>query len=123
MSDLDVPTGAQSVTHGTDLFVARLLNDPHLGWAFEGVDYDRVLHHARAFVIAALGGPDLYMGRGLRSVHQRFQLNNTHFDAAVIHLVDSMREAGIAEGVVAELPQRIEPLRSQIVSPSASQSR
>jgi hemoglobin len=116
MSDLDISSGADSVSHGVDLFVKALLDDPLLGWTFEGVDYPQMRRHARAFVVAALGGPDLYIGRGLRAVHERFKLNNTHYDAAVIHLVDSMREAGISEGVLAELPERIEPLRSQIVS-------
>ena len=116
MSDLEVQSGADSVSHGVDLFMQRMLDDPLLGWTFEGVDYAQVQRHARAFVVAALGGPDLYIGRGLRAAHERFKLNNSHYDAAVTHLVDAMREAGLSEGVLAELPQRIEPLRNQIIS-------
>src|SRR3978361_2263660 len=101
MSALVVPAGADSVSHGVDLFMQRMVDDPLLGWTFEGVDYAQVQRHARAFVLAALGGPDLYIGRGLRAAHERFKLNNTQYDAAVIHLVDAMREAGISEGVVA----------------------
>jgi hemoglobin len=93
-----------------------MLDDPLLGWTFEGVDQEQLHRHALAFVVAALGGPDLYSGRGLHDVHRRFDLTDKHFDTAVVHLIDSLREAGISEGVLAELAIRLEPLRKQIVS-------
>jgi len=49
-------------------------------------------------------------------VHASFELTNKHFDTAVVHLIESLREAGISEGVLAELAIRLEPLRRQIVS-------
>jgi hemoglobin len=116
MSDSDAASSAESVSNGVSLFLARMLDDPLLGWTFEGVDQALLYRHALAFVIAALGGPDLYLGRELRSVHLRFELTDKHFDTAVVHLIESLREAGISEGVLAELAIRLEPLRKQIVS-------
>ena len=98
------------------LFLKRMLADPTLGWAFEGVNDCVLQRHARAFVFAALGGPDLYIGRDLRMVHERLKLTNAHFDDAVAHLVDSLREVGIADGVLAQLATRLEPLRVLIVA-------
>jgi hemoglobin len=120
MSDTD-PTasasaGADAVSRGVALFLQRMLDDPLLGWTFEGVDQDQLQRHALAFVVAALGGPDLYIGRDLRNVHQKFKLGNRHFDAAVQHLIDSLRDAGISDGVLSELAIRLEPLRGQIVT-------
>jgi hemoglobin len=112
----ELPADAASVTRGVRLFVQRMTNDPLLAWTFEGVDEEGLHRHALAFVVAALGGPDLYVGRELRTVHERFALGNEHFDAAVEHLVGSLREAGISEGVLDDLAIRLEPLRSQIVS-------
>jgi hemoglobin len=93
-----------------------MLADPTLSWTFAGVDRDLVQRHALAFVIAALGGPDLYVGRNLRRVHERFDLSNANFDRAVDHLSASMRDAGISKGVIADLAIRLEPLRQQIVT-------
>jgi hemoglobin len=116
MSEPDVSPDAESVDRGVAIFLRRMLDDPLLSWAFEGVDRPSLQRHALAFVVAALGGPDLYLGRDLRTVHQRYKLGNEHFDAAVVHLVDSLRDAGISDGVLGELAIRLEPLRSLIVS-------
>jgi hemoglobin len=116
MSDIGVPSSAESVSRGVGIFLKRMLDDPLLGWTFDGVDQEQLHRHAVAFVVAALGGPDPYIGRDLRQVHQRFDLTDKHFDAAVVHLSLSLREAGISEGVLAELAIRLEPLRNRIVS-------
>jgi hemoglobin len=116
MSDTDVTSSAESVSRGVQAFLESMLADPLLAWTFEGVDQDQLYRHALAFVVAALGGPDLYLGRDLHQVHERFKLTNKHFDVAVIHLTDSLRDAGISEGVLAELAIRLEPLRRQIVA-------
>jgi hemoglobin len=116
MSETVVTADAESVSRGVGLFLSRMLEDPLVSWTFVGVDHERLQQHAFAFVIAALGGPDLYLGRDLRLVHKRFKLTNKHYDAAVEHLVRSLRDAGISDGVLAELAIRLEPLRGQIVT-------
>ena len=116
MSEINDPADAGSVERSVSLFLRRMQDDPALSWTFDGVNRTLVQRHAVAFVIAALGGPDLYPGRDLRAVHERFNLNNDHFDAAVVHLIYSLRDAGIADGVLAELAIRLEPLRGLIVA-------
>jgi hemoglobin len=116
MSDGGVTSSAESVSRGVGLFLTRMLEDPLMSWTFEGVDQDHLYRHALAFVVAALGGPDQYLGRDLKNVHERFALTNRHFDAAVDHLIDSLREAGVSDGVLSGLALRLEPLRSQIVA-------
>jgi hemoglobin len=115
MSEFDPTADAASVDRAVALFLQRMLEDQALGWAFEGINQKRLQRHAVAFVIAALGGPDDYLGRDLREVHERLNLGNDHFDSAVVHLVSSLRDAGISEGVLAELSIRLEPLRALIV--------
>ena len=116
MVDKRLPADADAVARGVTLFLDWMVTDPLVAWTFEGVDKARVERHAFDFVIAALGGPDLYLGRDLREVHERFALRNEHFDAAVEHLLASLREVGISDGVTSDLAIRLEPLRSQIVS-------
>jgi hemoglobin len=116
MADKESPADADAVARAVALFLDWMTTDPLVAWTFEGVDRARVERHAFAFVIAALGGPDLYLGRDLREAHERFELRNEHFDAAVEHLLAALTEVGISDGVTSELAIRLEPLRSQIVT-------
>lgn len=93
-----------------------MLDDPTFGWTFEGVNRVVMQRHALAFAAAGLGNPDLYRGRDLWAVHERFGLGDEHFDTADVHLVDSLCNGGISDGVLAELAIRLEPLRVLIVS-------
>jgi hemoglobin len=116
MSSFPAAPDAFSVSRAVPIFLDRLLADERVAWAFEGFDYDRVNRHTRAFLIAALGGPDLYLGRDMRAVHTPLHLRDEHFDIAVEHLVASLVEVGTAESLASALAARLEPLRSQIVS-------
>ena len=116
MSTAAPGANAEAVTRAIHLFLARMTADTTLSWAFDGVDAAGVERHARAFVIAALGGPDLYVGRNMHEVHAPFLLTHDHFDQAVAHLLASLAEAGIADSLTTTLTARLEPLRRQIVT-------
>jgi hemoglobin len=107
---------AEAVGRAITIFLDRLLTDEPLARTFDGMDVERVHRHTKAFVIAALGGPDLYVGRDLRTVHVPLRLRDEHFDSAVSHLVMSLREVGLADNLTAALAARLEPLRRQIVA-------
>jgi hemoglobin len=107
---------AEAVGRAITIFLDRLLADDLLAPSFDGIDLERVHRHARALVIAALGGPDHYMGRDMRAVHLPLRLCDEHFDAAVAHLVVSLRAVGLADALATALAARLEPLRGQIVA-------
>jgi hemoglobin len=116
MSSRSTTPDADAVARAVSIFLTRLLEDDSLGGFFEGIDLERVQQHTRAIVIAALGGPDLYVGRDMRAVHAPFNLRDRDFDAAVDHLVASLREVGLGDSLASMLGARLEPLRSQIVA-------
>ncbi len=116
MVENELPAGADAVGRGVVVFLDRMMTDPLLNWAFVGMDRAALERHANAFVVAGLGGPDLFVDRGMREAHAKFALRNEHFDAAVDHLLAALREVGISEGVVSDLAIRIEPMRTLIVS-------
>ena len=107
---------ADDVGRAITLFLEKMTSDQRLAWAFDGVDLERLHKHARAFVIAALGGPDLYTGRDLRTAHVGLELRDEHFDGAVDHLIASLAAVGITDSLTAALAARLEPLRGDIVS-------
>ncbi|NEM89773.1 group 1 truncated hemoglobin [Galbitalea soli] len=115
MTLVDADGGADAVAVAVDAFYTRLMDDPALAARFEGVDLRKLIGHQRAFVVAALGGADLYLGRDMRSAHAGLQLTDAEFDSAVRHLSDSLAEAGFAGSLIAVLAARLEPLRAQIV--------
>jgi hemoglobin len=106
---------AGAIAEGVSLFLQRMVSDEFVSWAFEGVELKRVEKHARAIVVAALGGPDLYAGRDLTVVHTGLNLRDAHFDRAIDHLTASLVDVGISDSVILTLGPRLEPLRRQIV--------
>ena len=76
------------------MFYQRVLDDPELSGFFDGVDMSRLRAHQRAFVTAALGGPELFVGRSLRNAHAGLRIDNRAFDAVA---------------------EQLEPMRSEIV--------
>ncbi len=107
---------AEAVARAIRLFRERTMADESLSWAFAGVDDNGIERHARAFVIAALGGTDLYVERNMHDAHARFRLTDEHFDSALAHLLSSLGDAGIADSLTATLAARLEPLRRQIIT-------
>jgi hemoglobin len=48
--------------------------------------------------------------------HSRLQIEKRHFDAVAAHLVETLRELGVDESMVAEVAAAITPLASQVVN-------
>ena len=63
MSIYDNMGGAPSVRAAVDDFYARILADARLAPFFTGTDLERLKAHQRAFIAAALGGPQILAGR------------------------------------------------------------
>ncbi len=108
--------GAAGVATAVDDFYARILRDPAVGHHFDGVAMPRQIQHLRAFLAAALGGPQRYLGRDVRAAHAGLGITDAAFDRVVGHLVDTLRELGVAGGTIAAIGSRLAPLRPQIVS-------
>ena len=59
--------GDDTVRAAVDLFYDKVLDDPSLVGYFDGVDIPHLRVHQRAFISAALGGPEEYSGPSIRS--------------------------------------------------------
>ncbi|HEY4003996.1 MAG TPA: group 1 truncated hemoglobin [Pseudonocardia sp.] len=121
MSIYDSIGGASAVTLAVDDFYARVLSDPELKPYFDGVDMAHLIAHQRAFIGAAIGGPEIFTGRSMREAHARLHVQPDHFDKVVSHLVDTLAGLGVPEPVIAEIGAKLTPLRAEI-APSAADS-
>lgn len=118
MSIYDAIGGAPAVGAAVDRFYVRVLADPRLAGFFTGVDLHRLKTHQRAFIAAALGGPDIFSGRDMAAAHAGLDITDAHFDAVVDHLVATLTELGVPDEQITRIGATLAPLRHQIVPAS-----
>ncbi|MGI5237799.1 group I truncated hemoglobin [Dactylosporangium sp. CA-139066] len=116
MSIYDSIGGAGAVQAAVELFYTRVLADPRLEHFFAGVDLQRLKSHQRAFIAAALGGPQLFDGRDMATAHAGLNITGDDFDAVVGHLAGTLAELGVPAEEIGRIAAVLTPLRSQIVS-------
>ncbi|OAA18985.1 hemoglobin [Frankia sp. EI5c] len=116
MSIYDAIGGATAVEAAVDEFYVRVTADPVLAPFFAGRDLPSLKAHQRAFIAAAIGGPEVYQGRNIPAVHTPLNITNSHFDAVVDHLVAALRGLGVPAETTGQIGAALAPLRSEIVS-------
>ncbi len=62
-------------------------------------DLRRLTSHQRAFLAAALGGPDIYAGRDLTRADARLNIDDAGFDAVVAHRVQVVTRTLLPSGI------------------------
>ena len=116
MTIYDTIGGGAAVGAVVDELYRRALGDPHLKGYFDGINMDRLNRHQRAFIAAALQGPDGYQGRAMAEAHAGLRITGAAFDRVATHLVTILRENGVDEETVGHIADSLGPLRSQIVT-------
>lgn len=116
MSIYDAIGGAPAVLAAVDDFYARVTADPDLAPFFVDLDLNRLKTHQRAFIAAAIGGPEIYAGRRMAAAHAGLGITDAHFDAVVGHLVDTLTGLGVPGGTIGQIGAALAPLRSEIVT-------
>jgi hemoglobin len=111
--------GEPAVTAAVDRFYERVLGDPETRDFFNGVSMSRLKAHQFAFLAQALGGPRQYNGGTMREAHRRLLIEQRHFDKVGFHLVETLRELGVSEDVVAAIGAALTPLSAEIVNTPA----
>jgi hemoglobin len=109
--------GAPAIRAATELFYRKVLGDPLLSGYFDNVDMDRQVAKQAAFLTMALGGPNEYSGRDLRSAHAGLPgLGDQHVDRVIWHLAQTLRELGVAESDIAAVGAVAESVRGDILN-------
>lgn len=116
MTIYDSIGGADAVRAAVDDFYARVLADPTLAPYFTGTDMARLKSHQRAFIAAAIGGPEIFAGRDMASAHAGRGITDADFDAVVAHLAGTLAGLGVPEETIGQIATTLAPLRADIVS-------
>ena len=107
--------GKAAVAAAVDVFYDRVLADPVLAPYFGATDMRRQQAHMRAFIAAALGGPELYAGRDMGAAHAGLGVTHEAFDRVVAHLVATLTQLGVAPPTIAAIGEALAPLRASVV--------
>ena len=116
MSTYDSIGGAPAIRAAVDDFYARVLADRRLAPFFAGTDLERLKAHQRAFIAAAIGGPEVFGGRDLASAHAGLGIADRDFDAVAGHLAGTLTGLGVPEDTIGQIAGALAPLRDDIVT-------
>jgi hemoglobin len=110
--------GAEAVAAAVDVLYGRVLADPLLAPHFAGVDMARLKLHQRAFLAAILRGPAMYAGRSMAAGHARVGAPPEAFASFMGHLLSTLEDMGLDDGIVASIGAKLSLLEMDIVSRS-----
>lgn len=111
--------GAPAVDAAVDIFYRKVLSDDRISHFFDGVDIEGQRNKQKAFLTMAFGGPNSYTGKDLRQGHARLLtmgLDDSHVDAVIELLGQTLKELGVADGLVAQVAAIAESTRNEILS-------
>lgn len=111
--------GEAAVRAAVNLFYERVLADPDLQGFFTTVSLPRLKAHQFAFLSQVLGGPRQHSGASMRDAHSRLAIEQRHFDSVAVHLVETLRELGVSEEIIATIATALTPLSAEIVNTSS----
>lgn len=98
--------GQPAVDAAVDIFYRKVLSDDRISQFFDDVDMDRQIAKQKGFLTMVFGGPNHYTGMDLRSGHTHLVekgLNDSHFDAVMENLTETLRELNVPEDLIAQV--------------------
>lgn len=116
MTIYDQVGGQPVIKTATTVFYGRVTEDAALAKWFDGVDISRLRAHQRAFLAAALDGPQLFTGLDLGHAHAGMDITDEAYTLVVAHLITTLDDLGVEERVLTEVEARLETLRTQVVA-------
>lgn len=111
--------GEPAVDAAVDLFYVKVLADDRINHFFEDVDMKGQAKHQKLFLTFAFGGLPSYPGKNMQAAHQKFVdnygLNDSHFDAVLENLGETLTELGVPDHLIAKAAAITESLRSDVL--------
>lgn len=110
--------GYDALAAVTDDFLGRLIKDEKLGKFFNGVSLDsqkRIRQLVLDQLCAATGGPCIYIGRSMRTVHEGLGITEADWELAVKHLVASLDKFKVGKAEKDDLLKALTGLKKDIV--------
>jgi len=110
--------GAAAVEAAVDIFYRKVLTDERISHFFDDVDMERQAAKQKAFLTMAFGGSSNYSGLDMRNGHAHLVkngLNDTHVDAVIENLGNTLHELGVADNLIAEVAAIANSVRDDVL--------
>ena len=111
--------GYDAIAAVTEDFLGRMANDPQLKRFSLGSSVDsqrKVRNHTVDFLCGATGGPCIYTGRDMETVHTGLKITDSDWDLSVKHLVATLDTFEVPAQEKQEVLTAIGGLKSTIVN-------
>jgi hemoglobin len=111
--------GYDALAAVTEDFIGRMANDPQLKRFFIGLSTDskrRVRTHVVDFLCVATGGPCIYTGREMETVHTGLNITDADWDTSVKLLVATLDKFKVPAQEKQEVLTAIGGLKSKIAN-------
>ena len=111
--------GEAAVNAAVDLFYRKVLTDDRISRFFDGVDMDHQIAKQKAFLTMVFGGPVAYSGKDMRGGHAHLVergLNDSHVDAVIENLGQTLAELGVAPELIAKVAAIAESVRGDVLN-------
>ncbi|EER00025.1 hypothetical protein Pmar_PMAR024501 [Perkinsus marinus ATCC 50983] len=104
---------------GIECFIVRLYEcierDRRINPYFEGSKLSSIKKAQSAYITMVLGGPVVYKGRDLETLHSVLAITDYHFDCFMQQVDRSLRDIGMVGDVVDEAVVRLEKIRRKVL--------
>ncbi|MBL8190914.1 MAG: group 1 truncated hemoglobin [Acidobacteria bacterium] len=110
--------GYDALAAVTDDFIGRLASDKDIGRFFVGASDDskkRIRQLVLDQLCAATGGPCIYIGRDMKTVHKGLKITDKDWDASVKHLTATLDKFKVSKKEKEETLGAIASLKKDIV--------
>ncbi|MDZ4801670.1 MAG: group 1 truncated hemoglobin [Bryobacteraceae bacterium] len=111
--------GEPAVDAAVDVFYRKVLSDDRVSRFFDDVDMDRQIAKQKSFLTMVFGGPVAYTGKDMRAGHAHLVergLDDSHVDAVIELLGQSLREVGAPEHLIAKVAGIAESARADVLN-------
>ncbi len=111
--------GEAAVDAAVDVFYRKVLMDDRVNGFFDDVDMDKQIAKQKGFLTMAFGGPNNYTGKDMREGHKHLVargLNDSHVDAIVELLGETLKELGVADADIQEVANIANGARDDVLN-------
>lgn len=110
--------GPEAVNIAVENFYRKVLVDDRISHFFDGVDMDAQIAKQKGFLTMVFGGPHHYSGQNMREGHRHLVargLDDSHVDAVIELLGQTLQELGVAEADIAEVAAIANSVRDDVL--------
>lgn len=108
--------GMKAVNAAVDIFYQKVIQDNRINHFFDKVDMVQQPAKMKAFLAYAFGGSSNYSGKDLRAAHAHMHLNEDHFNTVAEHLVNTLHELDVPQGMANEVMSIVAATKQEVLN-------